>query len=197
MVNSPHTQIQTHTHTHTWTLTLPKMISSRCCTRAYLKWPNFVPAVFSLSSGMCLPVADCLPIKAPVPPRPQHSVIKTQDMDSDHGVLPLPVATWFLPVNFLIYAHIPVCLAACHLYACQPLFPRQSLLVLTVDRRRWGIWLTELKLAGNAEVLLQTKREENPLLAHSDTKRSARKLGEFLENTISSLKCTALAFSKH
>lgn len=143
MVNSPHTQIQTHTHTHTWTLTLPKMISSRCCTRAYLKWPNFVPAVFSLSSGMCLPVADCLPIKAAVPPRPQHSVIKTQDMDSDHGVLPLPVATWFLPVNFLIYAHIPVCLAACHLYACQPLFPRQSLLVLTVDRRRWGIWLTE------------------------------------------------------
>ena len=34
-------------------------------------------------------------------------------MDSDHGVLPLPVATWFLPVNPLIYTPISVCLVAC------------------------------------------------------------------------------------
>lgn len=38
-------------------------------------------------------------------------------MDSDHGVLPLPVATRFLPVNPLIYTHFSVCLAACPLPA--------------------------------------------------------------------------------
>lgn len=27
-------------------------------------------------------------------------------MDSEHGVLPQPVATWFLPVNPLMYAHL-------------------------------------------------------------------------------------------
>lgn len=32
-------------------------------------------------------------------------------------------------------------------------------------------------------MLLRTKREENPLLAHSDMKQNAPTLGEFLENT--------------
>lgn len=62
---------------------------------------------------MCLPVADCLPIKAAFPPEAAARIIETQDIDPDHGVLPLPVATWVLPVNPLIFTHVSVCLAAC------------------------------------------------------------------------------------
>lgn len=76
-------------------------------------------------------------------------------MDSAHGVLPLPVATWVLPVNPHIYTRFSVCLAACLLsvYYCLllsfPFFCSFFLIVclsrptaIFITGSTWSVFLT-------------------------------------------------------
>lgn len=91
------------------THTQPKMISRQCCSYAYHKWPNSSPAVFSLNSSMCLPVADCLPIKAAIPLRPQHALLR-------HRIWTLTMASYLccshmVPTCKTSYIHPFFCLS--------------------------------------------------------------------------------------